>query len=68
MRGDKAGAEKEYASVLRTIGQKKAVDCSEWELIIYMRSIVPGSRDYWDLQQSDRAMTSTGKQAEKPLM
>ena len=57
--GDKDGAEKEYAAVLKTIGQKKAEDCSEWELILYMKSIVPGSRDYWDQQQSER-QTVTG--------
>ena len=59
MNGDKDGAEKEYAAVLKTIGQKKAEDCSEWELILYMKSIVPGSRDYWEQQQSE-SQTFTG--------
>ena len=57
--GDKDGAEKEYAAVLKTIGQKKAEDCSEWELILYMKSIVPGSRDYWDQQQSESQTSQT---------
>ena len=59
MSGDKDGAEKEYAAALKTIGQKKAEDCSEWELILYMKSIVPGSRDYWEQQQSE-SQTVTG--------
>ena len=46
-KGDKIGAQKEYASTLETIGKKLAEDLSEEELSIYIKSIVPGSRLYY---------------------